>query len=190
MLPPCRFGDARKISPPKKPSLVVRRAQLMLRHGNLVAPQTMAHDQLRKRRRRARRACRAATIPILPDGPANPILPPTLLDWLGSDWRALAASACRPRSACRQGPKAKGNPGPTPPPTVLLLIGKDGAARSRPYRRGVGRDRRADGGFPPALGLGPCQLSAHVGGRPASGETAQGPSARAPRSETQVADLL
>jgi hypothetical protein len=29
----------------------------------------------------------------------------------------------------------------------------------------------------PALGLGACQLSARVGGRPASGETAQGPSA-------------
>ena len=92
-----------------------------------------------------------ATIPTLPDGPANPILPSTSLDWLGSDWRALAASACRPRSACRQGPKAKGNPGPTPPPTVLLLIGKDGAARSRPYRRGFGRDRRVERRFPRRL---------------------------------------
>jgi hypothetical protein len=91
-----------------------------------------------------------ATIPTLPNGPANPILPSTSLDWLGSDWRALAASACRPRSACRQGP-SKRQPWPNAAPNRLLLIGKDGAARSRPYRRGVGRDRRADGGFPRRL---------------------------------------
>jgi hypothetical protein len=44
-------------------------------------------------------------------------------------------------------------------------------------------------GFPGAW-LGTLPAFGTRGWRPASGETAQGPSARAPRSETQVAYLL
>jgi hypothetical protein len=125
--------------------------------------------------------------PARRSGKSNPTSKLARPAWL----RLAAARRIRPPSWAQSKRQPWSNAGPT----VLLLIGKDGAARSRPYRRGVGRDRRTDRASPRRLAWDLASFrhawvdvlhlarlrKAQV--RPSSPKCA-------PRSETQVADLL
>ena len=144
MLPPCRVGDARKISPPKKPSLAARRAQLMLRHGNLVAPQTMAHDPLRNAADAQAQSLsgRHDCDPAQPSGKSTPTSNHAGLAWPRLGGRSPHPLAVGYPLVVKW--RIRRQPCSNAAPTLLLLIGKDGAARTRPLRRGAGRDRRAD----------------------------------------------
>ena len=112
---------------------------------------------------RTLRASGDARIPTPPDGPALPLPILDRLAWPGLGGRSLRPPAGRSLLAAA--------------PPLLLLTVKGGAARSRPHRRGAGRDRRPDGASPGASLSALPAFGTRGWTRPAAGEHAQGPTA-------------